>query len=115
PAGDGVDAEQVAVGQGPAGLPRLDTVVVAGADDQVPRAGGGAVGDGYRGAGLDQAEADQVVADPAGQLAAQGVVGGHQQGVRAVQGQRDVGGRGGVYHLFRFAAVDAALLVVLGP
>ena len=113
PAGDGVDAEKVAVGQGPAGLARLDSVVVAGADDQVARAGRGAVGDGYRGAGPDQTEAHQVVADPAGQLAAQGVVGGHQQGVRAVQGQRDVGGRGGVHHLFRLAAVDAALLVVL--
>jgi hypothetical protein len=90
PAGDGIDAEKVAVSQGPAGLPRLDSVVVAGADDQVPRAGRGAVGDGYRGAGLDQAEAHQVVADPAGQLAAQGVVGGHQQGVRAVQDRHPV-------------------------
>jgi hypothetical protein len=112
-AGDGVDAEQVAVRQGPAGLPRLDRVVVAGADNQVPRAGRGAVGDGYRRAGPDHAKAHQVVADPAGQLAAQGVVGDHQQGVRAVQGQRDVGGRGGVHHLLGFAAVDAAVLVVL--
>ena len=37
--GDGVDAEQVAVGQGPAGLAGLDAVVVAGADDQVAGAG----------------------------------------------------------------------------
>ena len=48
--GDGVDAEQVAVGQRAAGLPRLDGVVVFGADDQVAGAGLGAVGDGDRGA-----------------------------------------------------------------
>ena len=96
------------------GSPASTRVVVAGADDQVPRAGRGAVGDGDRGAGLDDAEADQVVADPAGQFAAQRVVGGHQQGVRAVQGQRDVGGRGGVHHLLRVAADDPAVLVVLG-
>ena len=112
--GDGLDAEQVAVGQRAAGLPRLGAVVVAGADDQVPRAGRGAVGDAHRGAGGDHAEADQVLADPAGQLAAQRVVRGHQQGVRAVQGQREVGGRGGVHHLLRFAAADPAVLVVLG-
>ena len=33
--GNGFDAEQIAVGQRPAGLARLDGVVVAGADDQV--------------------------------------------------------------------------------
>jgi hypothetical protein len=43
--GDGVDAEQVAVGQCPAGLPRLDGVIVLGADDQVARAGYCAVAD----------------------------------------------------------------------
>ena len=64
----------------------------------------GAVGDVDRGAGLDDAQGDEVVADAAGQLAAQRVVGGHQQGVGAVGGQRDVGGRGGVHHLLRFPA-----------
>ena len=110
----GLDAEQVAVGQRPAGLARLDRVVVAGADDQVTGAGPGAVGDGDRGAGLDDAEGDEVVADPAVQLAAQRVVGGHQQRVGAAGGQGDVGGRGGVHHLLRVAADDAAVLVVLG-
>ena len=43
--GDRLDAEQVAVGQRPAGLARLDRVVVLGADDQVAGAGPGAVGD----------------------------------------------------------------------
>ena len=112
--GDGLDAEQVAVGQRPAGLPRLDGVVVAGADDQVAGAGPGAVGDGDRGAGLDDAQGDEVVADAAVQLAAQRVVRGHQQGVGAAGGQRDVGGRGGVHHLLRVPADDAAVLVVLG-
>ena len=112
--GDGLDAEQVAVGQRPAGLARLDGVVVAGADDQVAGAGLGAVGDGDCGAGLDDAEGDEVVADAAAQFAAQRVVGGHQQRVGAVRGQGDVGGRGGVRHLLGVSAVDAAVLVVLG-
>src|ERR1035441_8858447 len=112
--GDGFDAEQVAVGQCPAGLPRLDGVVVAGADDQVAGAGPGAVGDGDGGAVLDEAEGDQVVADPAGQLAAQRVVRSHQQGVGAVGGQGHVGGRGGVHHLLRVPAIDPGVLVVLG-
>ena len=47
-------------------------------------------------------------------LAAQRVVGGHQQGVGAVGGERDVGGRGGVHHLLRFPAVDPGVLVVVG-
>ena len=112
--GDGVDAEQVAVGQGAAGLARLDGVVVAGADDQVAGAGLGAVGDGDRGAGLDDAEGDEVVADAAVQLAAQRVVGGHQQGVGAAGGEGDVGVRGGVHHLLRVSADDPGVLVVLG-
>jgi hypothetical protein len=112
--GDGFDAEQVAVGQRPAGLPRLDGMVPFGADDQVARAGLGAVGDADRGTCLDDAEADQVVADAAGQLAAQRVVGGHQQRVGAVRGERNVGGRGGVDHLLGFPAVHPAVLVVLG-
>ena len=54
---DGLDAEQVAVGQRPAGLARLDRVVVAGAHDQVTARGPGAVGDPYGGAGADLAQA----------------------------------------------------------
>ncbi len=113
-AGDGVDAEQVAVGQGAAGLPGLDGAVVAGGDDQVAGAGFGAVGDGDRGAVLDDAEGNEFIADAAVELAAQRVVGGHQQGVGAVGGQRDVGGCGGVHHLLRFPAADPGVLVVLG-
>jgi hypothetical protein len=56
---------------------------------------------------VDDAQGDQVVADPAVQLAAQRVVGGHQQGVGAVGGQGDVGGRGGVHRLLGVAADDA--------
>src|SRR5437667_463474 len=63
--GDGLDAEQVTVGQRPAGLTRLDRVVVAGADDQVTGAGPGAVGDDDRGPVLDDAEGGEVLADPA--------------------------------------------------
>ena len=113
-AGDGLDAEQVAVGQRPAGLAGLDAVVVAGADDQVPGAGPGAVGDRDRGPVLDDAHGDEVVADAAVQLAAQRVIGGHQQRVGAACGQGDVGGRGGVHDLLGVSADDAAVLVVLG-
>ena len=112
--GDGLDAEQVPVGQRPAGLARLDRVIVAGADDQVARAGLGAAGDADRGLGCDDAEADQVVADAAGQFPAQRVLGGHQQRVGAIGGERDVGGRGGVHHLLRFPADDPAVLVIDG-
>ena len=107
-------AEQVPVGQRPAGFARLDRVVVAGAGDQVARAGLGAVGDADRGPGGDDAEGDEVVADAAAQFPAQRVIGGHQQHIGAIGGQRDVGGRGGVHHLLRFPADDAAVLVVLG-
>ena len=44
-AGDGLDPQDVAVGQGPAGLAGLEAVVVGPADDQVPGGGLGAVGD----------------------------------------------------------------------
>ena len=92
----------------------FEGVVVAGAGDQVAGAGGGAVGDADRGPGLDDAQGDEVLADAAGQLAAQRMLGGHEQGVGAVGGQGDVGGRGGVHHLLGVAAVDAAVLVVVG-
>ena len=112
--GDGVDAEQVTVGQCPAGFARLDAVVVAGADDQVTSASPGAVGDGHREPVLDDAEGDEVLADAAVQFAAQRMVRGHQQRVGAVQGEREVGGRCGVHHLLGRAAADPAVLVVLG-
>ena len=96
------------------GSPASDRMVVASAHDQVAGAGGGAVGDAHGRARLDDAEADQVIADAAGQFPAQCVVGGHQQRVGAVHGERDVGGRGGIQHLFRIAAVDPAVLVIFG-
>ncbi len=89
-------------------------MVVAGADDEVAGAGLGAVGDGDRGVGRDDAQGDQVVADAAAQFPAQRVLGGHQQHIGALGGQRDVGGRGGVHHLLGVPACDAAVLVVVG-
>ena len=113
-AGNRLDAEQIPVGQRAAGLACLGGVVVAGADDQVAGAGGDAVGNADRGAVLDDAEADQVVADAAGQFPAQRVVGGHQQDIGALDGERQVGGCGGIGHLLRVAAEDPGVLVVLG-
>ena len=110
--GDGLDAEQVAVGQRPARLAGLNRMVVADADDQVARAGLGAVGDADCGPGLHDAELDEVVADPAAQFPAQRMVGGHQQHVAAVGGEGDVGGRGGIDHLLRVSADDPAVLLV---
>jgi hypothetical protein len=112
--GNGLDAEQIAVGQGAAGFPGLGGVVVAGADDQVAGTGRGAVGDADGGSAADDAEGDEVVADAAVQLAPQRVAGGHEERVGASGGQGGVGGRGGVHRLLRVAAVDPAVLVVLG-
>jgi hypothetical protein len=64
--GDRLDAQQIAVGQGLAGLPGHDRVVVLRADDQVPGAGGDPVADPHPGATVHDAEVDQVVADPPG-------------------------------------------------
>jgi hypothetical protein len=70
--GDGLDPQDVAVGQGPAGLVGFGVVVVAVADDEVPGGGLGAFGDPDGGAVVDEAEVDQVVADPGGQFPAAG-------------------------------------------
>jgi hypothetical protein len=42
------------------------------------------------------------------------VVGGHQQGVFVLQGERDVGLGGGVHHLLGVAAFDPAVPVIVG-
>ena len=113
PAGDGLDPQDVPVGQGPARLARLDAVVVAPADDQVPDRRFGALGDPDRPAAVDQAEVDQVVADPRGQFPAAGPVRGHQQHVPAVEVAGDVGAGGLVHGLVGRGAADAAVLVVV--
>ena len=114
PCGDGLDAQQVAVGQRPPGFSRFEPVVVAGAGDQVAGAGLGAIGDADRGPFGDDAQGDEVLADAAGQLAAQRMLGRHEQGVGVVGGQGDVGGRGGVDDLLGVAAEDPAVLVIVG-
>jgi len=58
-------------------------VVVAGADDQIPGAGGGPAGDPHSGATVHDAEVKQVVTDAQGQFLAAGMVGGYQQRVLA--------------------------------
>jgi hypothetical protein len=73
--GDGVDAEQIAVRQGAAGFASLEGVVVARTQNQVARAGQGAIRDADRRPGVHGAQVNEVVADAAGQLAAQRVVG----------------------------------------
>ena len=110
--GDGFDAEQVAVGQGPPRLPGLDAVVVAGAHDQVADPYRRAARDGHRRGPVDQAEAEQVLPDAARQLPAQGVVGGDQQRVGVVGGQGGVVVGGGLDHQLRVTAVDPGVLVV---
>lgn len=62
---DGLDPQQVAVGQPPASLARLKTVVVAPADDQVTRRCPCPVGQDDVAAVVDQSEVDQVVPDAA--------------------------------------------------
>ena len=89
------------------------SVVVAAADDQVPGRGLGALGDPDVAAVVDQAEVDQVVADPGGQFPAAGPVRGHQQDVAAGQVAGHVGVGGLVHGLVGRGAADAAVLVVL--
>ena len=112
-AGDGLDPQDVAVGQGPAGFACLEVVVVGPADDQVPGGGLGAVSDPDGPACVDQAEMDQVVPDPDGELPAAGPVRGHQQHGAPGQVGGDVGAGGLVYGLVGWDAADAAVLVVL--
>ena len=112
-AGDGLDPQDVPVGQAPARLARLDLVVVAAADDQIPGRGLGAFGDPDRSAVVDQAEVDQVVADPGGQFPAPGPVRGHQQHVPPGQVAGHVGLHGLVHGLLRRGTADPAVLVVL--
>ena len=112
-AGDGLDPQDVAVGQGAAGLARFDGVVVVAADDQVAGAGGGAFGDLHGAGGVDQAEVDEVVADPGGQFPAAGPVGGGEDHVAAGQVAGHVGPGGLVHGLLGRGAVDAAVLVVV--
>jgi hypothetical protein len=96
PAGDGVDAEQVTVGEHPSGFSGFGVVVVAGAHDQVTAARPPGVGDGNRPGVVDQAAANQAFPDAAGQFPAQGVVGRDQQRVGAVGGQGRVVDGGGL-------------------
>jgi hypothetical protein len=95
-------------------LGRLDLVVVASRHDQIPGPGFVAVRDGDRHRAGDEPEADEVVADAAGQLPALAVAGGHEEHVGAAGGQGDVVGDSGVGHLLRGAAPDAGVLVVVG-
>ena len=80
------------------GFPGLGAVVVAGAHDQVAASRWRAVGDGHRLGAVDEAEAEQVLPDAAGQFPAQGVVGRDEQRVGAVRGQGRVVGGGGLHH-----------------
>jgi hypothetical protein len=84
--GDRLDAQEIAVGERPAGLTRFGHVVVTGTDDQITGAGPGAVGDGHREAAGDDAQGDEVLADAAVQLAAQRMVSCHQQRAGTVSG-----------------------------
>jgi len=112
-AGNRLDPQDVAVGQGPAGLARLEAVVVGPADDQVPGRGLAAVGDPDSAAVVDEAEVDQVVANALGEFAAAGPVRGHEQDGAAGQVGGEVGAGALVYGLIRWGAADAAVLVVL--
>jgi hypothetical protein len=71
-----------------------------------------AVGDPDGPAAVDQAEVDQVAADPGGQFPAAGPVRGHQQDVPAGQVASHVGAGGLVHGLVGRSAADAAVLVV---
>ena len=111
--GDGLDPQDVPIGQGSARLASLDSVVVAAADDQITYRRLGAVSDPDHPAVADQAEVDQVVADSLREFPAAGPVRGHQQHVPAGQVAGHVGADGLVHGLVGRGAADAAVLVVL--
>ena len=95
------------------GSPASDVVVVVAADDQVT--GGGLRAFGYRHgpAAVDQAEMDQVAADPPGQFPAACPLRGCQDHVMAGQVAGDVGLDGLVHGLIGRGAADPAVLVVV--
>ena len=103
---DPLDEEDVAVGDAVA-------MVVFPGDDKIAAARLGALSEPYGRAVLDQAEVDQVVADPAGQFAAAFPVGGDQQDVLPGEPFGDRGADRVVHDLFRVAAADPAVIVVL--
>ena len=111
-AGDGLDSQDVPVGQAPSRLARLYLVVVAAADDQIPGRGLGAFRDPDCPAVADQAEVDQVVADPGGQFPAPGPVRGHQQHVPPGQIAGHIGLHGLVHGLLRRGTANPAALIV---
>ena len=79
--GDGLDPQDVAVGQAPARFAGLDVVVVLAADDQVTGRGLRTLGYLHGLGAVDEAEMDQVAADPPGQFPAPCPVRGCQQHV----------------------------------
>ena len=102
---DRLDAHNVAVREpGP--------VVVDPVDDQIVHARPGAFGQGHRPAAVDQAEAQELAADPAGQLPHVLMAARHQDHVLAVRQQRRRHLRGGLDRLLRQGADDTPLLVV---
>jgi hypothetical protein len=94
-------------------LAGFGAVVVLGAHDPVPGGDVGAAGEPGSRAGGDDAEVDEVVADPAGQLPPPRVVRHGEQDVAAVQPERDVVAGDRVDDLLGVTADDPAVLVVL--
>lgn len=88
---DRFDMEEVAVGDGAAGLSGRDMVVVLAGDYQVAGVGAGDVAELSGGAGLELASVEQVALDAAGQLAAFASFVGGEQHVGAVRVLGEVG------------------------
>ena len=112
-AGDGLDPQDVPVGQGPARLARLEAVVVAAADDQVPGRRLSALRDAHGPGGIDHAEVHQVIAYPGGQFPAPGPVRGHQQDIPPGQVAGHVGMDGLIHRLLGRGAADPAVPVIV--
>ncbi len=113
-AADRVRAEQVAVGQRPAGLAGCDLVVVLPGDDQVAGVGAGAVAQAGGAAGCELAPVEQVALDAAGQVVALGVPERGEDHVGAGQVLGEVGAASLLGHLFVTAAVQPGVRVVVG-
>lgn len=107
---DQLDLEHITVGQLVSGTLQFG---VAAGHDQIAHAGGVAVVQGRPAAG-DEAEGDQLIPDPGCELGGFLVGAGQQQGLLSGQVVGQVGVHGGAVHLLPGAALEAAVVVIVG-
>jgi hypothetical protein len=111
---DGVDAEQVSVGQGAAWLACVELVGVLPGDDQIADVGPGAFSQACGIARLELAPVEQVALDAAGQIEALAMLERSQGHIGPGEVLGQVGPARLLGHLFVAAAVQPPVRVVVG-